>query len=863
MLPVASPPTAPSRTTADRLEVLTALLNSPHFDAALRGDVIHLPADHPVYGWECGVLHCRRALYPGGDFCLVHQRVWWREREAGRSITDFLDIAQPLEAKSWRTPTSCRICPHLPAHSQEGLCYSHAARWGVARRQGRKRSGAEPDFAEWLGGQPVLASFGQCRVVVCPEEAGHALGLCRRHRLLYYRAGRPGGAHPPHNWGRMATQWHRPVVVSYQDEAAFRQWCRTTGPATRAHGTLSLLGLKPLVKAEIKWSMFHHTQVPDQGSHWRLPVIQHLAEHCRTTRANSLADLDLAHVSHGIRQIGTAMVGYLRPVYFTREDTRDAGFIETEHFGVRFPKSNGRIDLSRVTQRWLRDVLWDMMAARLTANPPRSRSVFDELRRGCVELSAYLEAFVSDGGHDPTVLTASHATDFVADQRNRARQRLKSLGIHRPQGREKAGEPSTVSASTVATVLSGVRRVLRRALETGTADRIGLDRGFILTMPSAKPPSRRRSPFPDDVARALAHPDNLASLEVFDVNDRGLRDAWEALVLLGRRCGEVLDVRLECIGRLNGLPMFWHDQTKVGNYDAAIRIPERLYQRIESRQAVTIARFTRRNGRAPTPRERRQIALFPREKSNRNLLKGVSYAWFIRLFRSWVDTLDIAHCVPHQSRHTLATSLLGNGADLIHVKRYLGQVSERMAEHYVHLANTDPRLEHALQTIWVAGPGTAEPGLVLSGSEPMSREEAEALAIDLTRRSTPADGGFCTFQHVVEGAACPFNLNCHGCEKFVMSGADLVYWHRKREQWRMLAERAPDSATADYLHGVFEPTARAITGLERALEAVSLLDEALALDLRRPQDYFGRVWATAFRTADLSSPPESEEGDAA
>ncbi len=31
------------------------------------------------------------------------------------------------------------------------------------------------------------------------------------------------------------------------------------------------------------------------------------------------------------------------------------------------------------------------------------------------------------------------------------------------------------------------------------------------------------------------------------------------------------------------------------------------------------------------------------------------------------------------------------------------------------------------------------------------------------------------------------------------------YWHRKREQWRMLAERAPDSATADYLHEVFDP----------------------------------------------------------
>ncbi|MCX4538135.1 hypothetical protein OHA79_47910 (plasmid) [Streptomyces sp. NBC_00841] len=140
-------------------------------------------------------------------------------------------------------------------------------------------------------------------------------------------------------------------------------------------------------------------------------------------------------------------------------------------------------------------------------------------------------------------------------------------------------------------------------------------------------------------------------------------------------------------------------------------------------------------------------------------------------------------------------------------------------------------------------------------------EESEALAIDLTRRSTPADGGFCTFQPVVHGDACPWNLNCHSCDKFVMSGADLVYWHRKREQWRLLAERAPDSATADYLHEVFEPTARAIDGLERALEAVGMPDEALALDVRRPQDYFGRVWNTAFRAQELAH--QQDGGEAA
>jgi hypothetical protein len=64
----------------------------------------------------------------------------------------------------------------------------------------------------------------------------------------------------------------------------------------------------------------------------------------------------------------------------------------------------------------------------------------------------------------------------------------------------------------------------------------------------------------------------------------------------------------------------------------------------------------------------------------------------------------------------------------------------------------------------------------------------------------------------------------------VLSGADLLYWRRKREQWRQLAESAPDEVTADYLHGYFEPTARAIDGLESALAGLGLLDQALALD---------------------------------
>ncbi|MFJ3219546.1 hypothetical protein ACIPLC_26945 [Kitasatospora sp. NPDC086801] len=60
---------------------------------------------------------------------------------------------------------------------------------------------------------------------------------------------------------------------------------------------------------------------------------------------------------------------------------------------------------------------------------------------------------------------------------------------------------------------------------------------------------------------------------------------------------------------------------------------------------------------------------------------------------------------------------------------------------------------------------------------------------------------------------------------------------------------------------MFEPTARAIDGLEKALAAVDLLDEALAVGLRRPQDYFGRVRATAIRAQELAQ-AEAGEGPA-
>lgn len=859
LLPLVSTRQAPSRTTTDRLEVLSVLMAAPSFDPLFTTEVIRIPGDHEAYGWICTVPQCERAQEPARSLCANHEIEWRKQRRNGGLLADFMRTAEPLKPVAHYQPEDCTICPGIPAWGSSPLCFVHAARWSARRVHWKKRygEGSGPDYDEWLASEKPFTPYGSCRVTACPDLAENPVGLCQRHLRRYRKAGSPGRARLPRNWGRWLADRDKPITVLYDDELKFRKWCAEADPAHRMDGKVSLLGLRPLVRAEIQWCMFQRTQMRVEAGHWPLPWIQYLADDCRNLGVNSLADLDFGTMRNFPAVIGKAMTRMLRLVYFTREDTKDAGHIETEHYGIKFGSHGGQIDLTGITQRWLRDLVWDQMAHRLLTNPPRSSQPLDVVRRGCVELSAFLEAQAPAGGHDPRLLSGTHMIDFVKDQRHRAANGLQPLAATRRRGKL---ENAPVSQIMLSGVFNGARRVLRTALENGASEQLGLDRAFIIALPTGgAPKAGRRRPYSDEVARALAGEVNLQALDDMDLEDRGARDIWEALIVTGRRCKEVLNLRLDCVDLMGGLPMFWHDQTKVGNFDAAIRISERLYQRIKQRQAKTVDRFLEREGRLPTAQERSMIALFPARNSNRQHLKGISYGWFNNHFSDWIDSLDIGHVVTHQARHTLATNLLRNGANLTHVKRYLGQVSEAMAEHYVHLSNIDQRLEDALNAIWVTGPGAPEPGVLLSGGEPMSREQAEAMMIDLTRKSTPAEGGFCTFQVVVDGGACPWQMDCHNCEKFVMSGADLVYWHRKREQWRMLAEGSGDPKVADYLHQYFEPTARAIDGLEKALAAVGLLDEALALDLRRPQDYFGRVWATAFRANELAQ--HEDHGD--
>ncbi len=835
---------------------MNALIGAPDVEVFWRDDLITLPPDHVAYAWQCVVPVCLGTRAHRRELCESHLARWWKVRDTGgMSLHQFVRTAPPAQTRGPENPTPdpCRICPGRPSHDPRlSLCQAHVNSWRHARR-------FDPGlgFDVWLTRQRPLPGYPACAVPVCGGLACDAMGLCSPHRNRYRYDGSPGGGQLPGSVFRDFEAKGLLVPVTFVDHQAFTAWCAAAqtiiGP-----GQLDLRGLPPMVAAEIRWGLIAHARRPNRAV-WRIRYLREVIALARRDGVTSLFDDDISGGSGPAALVLRGIRRELQQVYLTPADTKEAGFVCFEHFGVNVARRGNVYDLTGVTQRWLRDLLWEEIVELLQcASPPRSGSPLDYRRRALVELSAFLEATRADGGHEPSALQRDDMLRFVADQRRRAADGLPSLAL-----RDSDGAPAVVSETTRHYVFNNIRMILRKAMDSGVAEQLGLGREFIVAMPAGgKAVVPKRRPFDDDVARALAHPDNLRVLAAdHDPYQYGFREIWETVIATGRRCREILELRQECLGRYGGVPMLWHDQTKVGHLDAAIRIPETIYQALRQRQDKTLAGFEERHGRPATPAEREKMALFPSRIRNPDSRVSIGYSVFGRAFRDWVDTLDVGHPVPHQARHTLATSLLRAGAGLHHIKKYLGHVSLAMAEHYAEVASSE--LDDILQHVWVAGPAAAQPGRLLSAPNPAADPAAlRAMAVDLSRRSTPAEGGFCTFQPVVRGESCPWQLNCEGCDNFVLSGADLLYWRRKREQWRSLAERAPDDATADWLHQVFDPTARAIDGLETALAELGLLDQALALDYRRPQDYFHRIWSTAFRATELAQTAGHQASDA-
>ena len=125
-------------------------------------------------------------------------------------------------------------------------------------------------------------------------------------------------------------------------------------------------------------------------------------------------------------------------------------------------------------------------------------------------------------------------------------------------------------------------------------------------------------------------------------------------------------------------------------------------------------------------------------------------------------------------------------------------------------------------------------------------------------RHIPRDG-LCRYGPVVGGQNCPFNKNCTNglrgpCEHFVLTGADLAYWERKRDAAFHFAEGAPTEEARDYILSEWHPWEPVLSALREALDELGLLEEAEKLDLRSPaHEYFSPVFATGWTLTQLGS----------
>jgi hypothetical protein len=392
----------PGRLERDQLEILTALISGPSFGPVYRGAIITIPGAHPVYRWVCVVAACERPRSGGSDLCSVHMRDWAGQNEQGIGKAAFVAAAQGLDRRVGAEEIVCRICVKRPAaHAGTRLCETHLCRWGNHRElTGENDEG----FADWVSRERPCPGYGTCAAAVCPNLAESPLGLCPWHSGRYRRDGSPGTAMLADQWWRSGREGD---LVSYADQVAFRRWC-TAVPAQPWPGQINLRGLRPLARAEIQWGMFAHARRA-RPTRWDVGGIRSLAESCRTLDAGSLLDAgpDAASFPKQARRIAKEIMHELRLVYFTPEQARDAGFLETEHFGVLFPQRMSHFDLTGIPQRWLRDLTWDHLAGVLRSpSRPRSAGPFDDIRRAAVELGAFLEVDAPGGGHDPAAPAA-------------------------------------------------------------------------------------------------------------------------------------------------------------------------------------------------------------------------------------------------------------------------------------------------------------------------------------------------------------------------------------------------------------------------------------------------------------------------
>ena len=404
---------------------------------------------------------------------------------------------------------------------------------------------------------------------------------------------------------------------------------------------------------------------------------------------------------------------------------------------------------------------------------------------------------------------------------------------------------------------------------------------FSLNLPDYSRPQKTARPRPLTYSdfKLLISPDNITLFEAADREDVGHADIWLAQAFQGGRISETIRLRLGCVGLVgHAQPYIWRDISKVNVvdygmpcylpvYDRLLRRQEKTRAKLRQRYAEELARLDASGQAALEAQWDRDMPLFPGAAQNPDLVLEVSQSRFRDVWTEWFESLGLKGITTHQTRATLATSLLNNGAPAALVRQLLGHFSPESLAHYANYGN-DSMTRH-LQQVWAAGPGMNKPGTILLRPADVKSDDACAAAARIDLTVVPVEHGLCRYGPVVGGAHCPFGKNCSDgpdgpCEHFVLTGADLSYWERKRDASYHFAEGAPTAEARHYILSQWDPWEPVLTALREALDELGLLEAAEELDLRNPlHDYFDPLFSTGWqvtqlRTTDPGSPDDPE-----
>lgn len=847
-------------------------LVSGQFPAWLLAEPIMFPPNHSTYGWACPVPGCLGL--PGQTnptlMCLQHALAFTKVRES-TTVAEFAATARPCGVRSWgwalvRRP-GCAICGDNREVGGLGYCMHHRKRWRRAELQGMSES-------QWRATQTPLPPFDlPCAVQPCVRDAdctefsgAQQRRLCKTHlrawRLWIERGG---------------------ISASLP---AFEQWLDL--PATKAtvrtpqsRGEVHLATLPAGLQREIRYGLHRHAKTA-RRTQWRPWDIQAVVDQLAKAGAVSLTDPIVQAMAQGQdnrphQRIWRDLPVAARSLTLTKQAAKDAGWFDPVISGGKAfcgsqisERRRAMWDLTRISQRWLRDALWEYLYDQ-SLEPDGKRvstgTVFYR-RSGVVLLSYVLEQLRPDHGQDPTLLTGVD-TQAIRELVNLWFTEQIPVPPLIDENRKANGVLTERSRQIL---MRNAHLVLRHNQARG---RHGATEDFILRFPEFPLPTR--NPFPRPLSfgdyQVLVDPENLRALDELDSAAVGFSDVWLLQAFQGGRISEVLNLRLGCIGMVGAAqPYLWRDITKVNVVDYGIPCHVPIYERLRRRQAITKAKLRNRyrkqlaalddagRDRLETEWER-TMPLFPGAQLNPDLTVEVSYTSFRNAWTKWFASLGLSGITTHQTRATLATSLLNNGAPADLVRQMLGHFSDEALAHYARY--NDENMAKYLKQVWAAGPGTDKPGtILLRPGDLTTSDEGGSLRDRIDLAVIPVEHGICRYGPVVGGNNCPFAKNCTNgpqgpCEHFALTGADLAYWERKRDAAFHFAEGAPNDDARDYILSAWDPWQPVLAGLREALDELGLLEEAEKLDLRSPvHDYFHPIFTTGW-TLDQLCPPST------